>query len=83
MALNLTPEEHDANPPSTWTVRKHGRKWALCNKEGHVMSTEPTKRQAEALKSSGFYFELYQKEGRWFRGEPVYGWKPYAPRVSA
>jgi hypothetical protein len=21
--------------------------------------------------------DLYEKEGRWFRGEPVSGWKPY------
>lgn len=71
-----TPDEHFANPPSTWTVRKHGRKWALCIKD-HPIDTFLTKKAAEAGKTSGMYFNLYEKESRWYRGESVPNWKPY------
>jgi hypothetical protein len=83
MALHLTPSEHREDPPSGWTVRRQGRKWALCNKDGHVLDTAETKTKAESLKTSGFVFELYCKEGRWFRGESVANWKPYQPLVDA
>jgi hypothetical protein len=77
MALHLTPEEHDADPPSGWTVHKHGRRWQLRSKDGGVFDTFDTKRQAEAAKTSGRLFDLYQKEGRWFKGETPPGWKSY------
>jgi hypothetical protein len=78
MALHMTPQEHDADPPSNWTVRKAGRRWQLISGRGGVLDTFDTKTQAEAAKAYGFMFDLYQKEGRWFRGEPVSGWRPYA-----
>lgn len=78
MALHLTPEEHDANPPSSWTARKNGNRWQLVDKSGGVLDTFDTKTKAEAAKSSGFLFDLYQKEGRWFRGETPAGCRPYA-----
>lgn len=79
MAMHLTPEEHDADPPSGWTVKKAGdRLWQLQSRNGGVIDTFTTKTKAEAGKTSGFAFDLYQKEGRWFRGEHVSGWKPYA-----
>lgn len=78
MALHLTPEEHDADPPSEWTVRKSGRNWQLLSASGGVLDTFPTKTAAVAAKSGGFAFDLYQKEGRWFRGEPINNWKPYS-----
>jgi hypothetical protein len=77
MALHATPEEHDADPPSGWTVQKHGRKWRLRNKSGGTLATVDTKREAESLKSSGWLFDLYHDEGRWFNGEQVRNWKPY------
>lgn len=80
MAMHRTPADHDADPPSGWTVRKHGRKFALCNKDGHPMQYCTTRREAEALKTSGFYFNLYNDEGRWFCGESVRNWKQYQPR---
>ena len=83
MALHLTPEEHDANPPSTWTVKKVAdRRWSLCDKNGGIFDTFHTKREAEDGKTSGFTFNLYQKEGKWFRGEPVSGWKPYVAKTA-
>ncbi len=79
MAMYRTLAEHEANPPESWVVKKHGRKWALCSKDGHVMDTESTKAKAEALKTTGFLATLYAKEGRWLRGESVDGWRPYLP----
>jgi hypothetical protein len=79
MALHLNIEEHDADPPEGWTVRKAGeRLWQLCDKDGGVLQSTKTKKEAEALKTSGFFFNLYHDEGRWFRGEAIHGWKPYA-----
>jgi len=78
MALHLTPEEHDADPPSSWTVEKHGRRWALKSSRGGTLDTFATKREAEAAKLTGFHARLWEKEGRWFRGEPVDGWRSYA-----
>jgi hypothetical protein len=87
MALHLTPEEHDADPPEGWTVRKgNDRKWRLCSGSGGILGAFNTKAKAEAAKTSGHYFDLYQKEGRWFRGERFPDWKPYAeckPQMDA
>jgi hypothetical protein len=83
MALHLTIEEHDADPPSRWTVQKSGRRWQLLSRNGGVVDTFNTKRDAENAKTSGQIFNLYQKEGRWFRGEAVPGWRPYAAPINA
>lgn len=80
MSMFLTPEEHVANPPSGWVVVKRGRRWALESKSGSVIDTFDTKKQAEAGRTYGMYFNLYQKEGRWFKGEPVDTWKPYVQK---
>ena len=84
MALHQTLEEHDADPPSGWTVRKASdRRWQLVSRNGGTIDTFPTKRAAEHAKTSGFAFTLYQKEGRWFRGESIPGWRPYAATANA
>ena len=77
MAMHLTPEEHDADPPEGWTVRKCGRKWQLLNRNGGVLDTFDTKKRAEAEKIMGRAFRLYEAEGRWFKGEEVSPWRPY------
>lgn len=85
MALHLTPEEHDANPPHTWEVIKHpgGRRWKLQQKGAeYPIATFNSKREAVKAKSSGQYVELYEKEGRWFSGKPVPGWKSYERAVA-
>jgi hypothetical protein len=76
-----SPAEHAANPPHTWTVCKRGRKWALCALD-HPLDFFDTKKAAEAAKTTGFIANLYEKERRWYAGEPVSGWKPYVPRVE-
>jgi hypothetical protein len=72
------PQEHAANPPSTWEVHKAApRLWQLRTRDGGVLHTTTTKRAAEDLRTSGFYASQYAKEGRWYAGESVPGWKPY------
>jgi hypothetical protein len=83
MALHLTPKDHNEDPPQGWTVKKAtDKRWQLQSKTGGVIDTFTTKKDAEAAKTSGFAFNLYEKEGHWFKGETVPGWKPYeGPRV--
>lgn len=81
VALHLNLADHDADPPSNWVVQKvKNGLWHLNNNQGFTLESFKTKKAAEKAKSSGFYFNLYEKEGRWFRGEPVPDWKPYAEK---
>jgi hypothetical protein len=83
MALYVTPETHAANPPDSWQVRKVSeRSWQLVDTTGAVLETTTTRREAERLKLSGNLVALYDKEGRWFAGESVPGWKPYLTTES-
>lgn len=78
MALHLTPKEHNENPPETWKVVKlHAKRWQLCQADGSVLDAFPTKKEAEAAKVRGFMVSLYIKEGDWFAGKPVAGWRAY------
>lgn len=78
-----SPAQHHENPPATWTVRKHGRKWGLfCNVSENPLDTFLTKREAEAGKVTGFIANLYAKETRWYTGERVDNWKVYAQCVA-
>ena len=83
MAMYLTPEDHAANPPSSWTVSKASpTRWQLLDNRGSVLDSFPTKKAAEAAKLSGLVFNLYEREGRWFKGHTPTGWKPYAGRPA-
>lgn len=74
----FSAQDHPHNPPATWRVEKSGRKWKLVAKDGGTLDTFDTKRAAEAAKSTGIIADLYEKERRWFAGEHIPGWKPYA-----
>ena len=80
VSLFSGPEEHAANPPSTWQVTKLAdRAWAITLKTGEQFSSAyPTRRQAQEAIDTGFYPDLYDKEERWYAGENIAGWKPYA-----
>lgn len=84
MSLFASPEEHAANPPSTWVVKKAApRLWHLCTKEGIVLSYgHATKKEADSLMTSGFYVNLYNDETRWYAGESVRNWIPYSQLKS-
>lgn len=73
------PETHADNPPSTWTVvRRAPKLYAVVTKDGVELETRKTKREAAALLTSGFCVDLYEKERRWYAGETVAGWRPFA-----
>jgi hypothetical protein len=74
-----TPEQHAANPPSTWRVFKsnYGRRWCLADSSGTVIGIYDTKRAALADLESGPAATLWEKERRWYAGESIPGWNPY------
>lgn len=79
MSLFAGPVEHAANPPESWRVEKGvTRLWFLKTKDGVTLETFPTKKAAEHAKVESFYVSLYEKESRWYAGEAIPGWKPYA-----
>lgn len=81
MSLFRDPAEHAANPPETWEViKKMTGSWALAPKgvTDYEFERFPTKRKAEEAKTKGFCFNLWHKEARWYAGEQVAGWRPYA-----
>lgn len=84
MALHRTPEEHNANPPHTWHVVKViDGVWDLrMQSDDATLERFSTKCAAELAKSEGFYVELYEKEGRWFAGESIPNWRPYAEETG-
>jgi hypothetical protein len=79
VSLFAGPAEHTANPPESWTIVKRGeRSWALVLTNGDTLDTFPSKRAAVEATETGRYVELYRKESRWYAGESIPGWKPYA-----
>ena len=79
MAVYTTPEDNAANPPETWTVVKAAeRVWNLIDQNGTVLDSKTTKRDAEALKTSGFIFKLYHQEAAWYAGVTPPGHRTWA-----
>jgi len=79
MALHLTPEEHDADPPAAWqVVRIADRCWHLDRSLGGTIGYYTTRRAAEAGKVSGPWVRMYEQDGRWFAGHTPPGWRSYA-----
>lgn len=79
MSLYANPDEHAANPPETWEVAKVAeRQWHLRDRDGFTLDGFDTKRAAEQARTDSFWTRLYEQERRWYAGEPVAGWKPYA-----
>jgi hypothetical protein len=84
-------ETHPHNPPETWKVQKiTPRNWALTTADTRpyndvdgwdhrcIIATFPRRKDAAMAKTVGFWVDLYEKERRWYAGEQVAGWKPYA-----
>lgn len=81
MSLFPNPETHASNPPDSWQVHKLAeRNWALTTQSGDRLETGlRTRREAEELRSTGFYVSLYNDESRWYAGLPTSRpWRPYA-----
>ena len=87
MPLFDSPELHAANPPSTWqVVRLCSTVWYV-TPHGYKPGDSPlvgrkTKKEALAALTSGDAFNLYEKESRWYRGEPILGWRPYTECIG-
>jgi hypothetical protein len=82
VSLFASPQKHAANPPRSWTVVKVGEeRWQL-RAGTDVLDTFPTRHAAMDARTTGRLVGLYDKERRWYAGEPVPGWKPYTPRPT-
>ena len=78
MALHMTLADHDADPPSAWQVVKVAERcWHLDSSLGGTIGTYTTRKAAESGKEDGPQVTLWEKEGRWMRGEAIPGWRPY------
>jgi hypothetical protein len=79
MTLFSNPTEHAANPPETWAVVKvRDRSWQLQTKDGSVLSTAKTKREATAdADRDSFYVRLYEADRRWYAGETPPGMRSW------
>ena len=79
MSLFRSPEEHAQNPPSSWEVVKVAdRVWHLRTASGGTLESFESKGRALEAREGGFLAREYEQEGRWYAGEDVAGWKPYA-----
>jgi uncharacterized protein YbdZ (MbtH family) len=79
MAIYLTLEEHEANPPETWSIVKVAdRCWHVVDARGAVLQSEKTRRACLDQVECGWLATAYAKEGRWMRGETPPGHRSYA-----
>lgn len=79
MSLFNTPESHAANSPETWKVVKRAdRLWAIITFDLGILETFSTKRDAERNLEQGWLVDQYNKEGRWYAGEDIPGWRSWA-----
>jgi len=78
MSLFNNPTEHADNPPETWRVVKVGRRYELQTATGVRLDSFERKGHAEKALIDGHLVRLYGDESRWYAGESVNGWKPYA-----
>lgn len=79
MCLYITPEEHAANPPSTWrAVKRSTGSWALVDQPGVELERHTTKKAAEAAIEDGMARRQYDRDTRWFAGHTPPGMKSWA-----
>lgn len=85
MSLFSGPVDHAANPPESWEVVKiYERTWELRPAGAtYPLQTFGTRYEAEAAREVGWLVDIYEKERRWYAGEPVAQWRPYAAAVPA
>lgn len=79
MSTFTGPAEHAANPPETWRpVKVAERCWHLLTANGDCLDTFTTCRAATEAIKHGVARRLYDDEARWYAGEQVAGWRPWA-----
>lgn len=77
MCIFDNPEQHAANPPETWKVVKVADRWWDLMAGDASLDSFTTRKAALLARTEGQYFNLYQKEGRWYAGEDIPNWKPW------
>ena len=83
MSLFTSPQQHAENPPEEWKVRKLAeRAWTIDVPAGPTGWQYKTRREAQEAIVTGFLPDLYEKERRWYAGEKVAMWRPYAEIVA-
>lgn len=79
MPVFPSPEVHAANPPDTWIVQKHGRRYELATSAGEPLDYSfERKSDAEQARTTGRAAKLYEQETRWYAGESIPNWRPYS-----
>lgn len=83
MSLFNGPEEHAANPPESWQIVRvpsgTRARFALKISEHQPHpETFATRGDAENERTKGHTRRLYDDETRWYAGESVRGWRPWA-----
>lgn len=83
MSLFADPEQHAANPPETWQIVRiptgSRARFALkISADQPHPETFATRGEAERERDKGYTRRLYEDEARWYAGEPVRGWRPWA-----
>uniref|UniRef100_UPI003F497083 hypothetical protein n=1 Tax=Nonomuraea sp. CA-251285 TaxID=3240002 RepID=UPI003F497083 len=80
MTLFANPAQHAANPPHTWQVVKAGtHQWTHATADGTAIGNRyDRKSDAENDLLTSPYAKLWTQEQRWYAGESVPGWRPYA-----
>jgi hypothetical protein len=84
MSAYSTPDEHAANPPETWRVEKKAERcWHVVDQHGVTLEYAcKTKKEAEEKRLNGHSARLWRDEQRWYAGEKVGNWKPYAQLLA-
>ena len=79
MSLFRDPEEHAANPPSSWKVVRVARgNWDLRTVGDVTLDHFKTERAAVAAKRDSWLARLWAQEGAWYEGETPSGYRPWA-----
>lgn len=79
-----TPEDHAANPPSTWRVEKvtnYYRKrpdWTILDRQDRALGSFDTRKVATEALVHGVAAQQWEQDRTWFAGEPTPGRRPYA-----
>jgi hypothetical protein len=81
MSLFSTPQTHAENAPETWqTVKVADRAWEVQTKDGTTLTRMTRKVDADMVRTcpESFMRMAYDKEGRWYAGAQIPGWKSWA-----
>jgi len=79
MSLFGGPEEHAANPPSTWQVVKAGdRLWHLRTADGTTLDRFDTRKAATEALTCSWLVRMYAQDKDWYAGKTPPGWRSWA-----